>query len=585
VTVNYKINKIINIIKMKKIFFLLFITFILMVSPAQAEERIRDYTVDITINSDAVVEVVEKITYDFDQDERHGIYREIPYKYDARGGTFSLRISNVSVANESGGLLTFTETRSGGKYIIKIGDPVKTVSGEQVYVIKYNVKRAINFFENHSELYWNAVGSGWDVPIDQERVNIFLPASIEEAWLQTECFSGAENSSKNCVSKRYTYSGQGLVSDIVFINDRLQPREGLTTVVGLPLGIIAKPSVLELALDFARDNFIVLLPVFVGILMFMLWRKKGRDPLGRQTIIAQYSPPPTLSPSELGTIIDEKADQRDISADIIYLATLGFLKIKRIETKAILIKKTDYELIKLKDLDSSLPQHCQDLFKAIFNDKQSVKISDLKDKFYKDLRDITKAVYQSTVDKGYFKTSPQKIRGRYIVFGIIFILLSWFVGPIFGAVGVVSVFISAIIIMIFGFFMPALSEKGVLVKEHILGLKDYLNVAEKDRLNFHNAPEKSPSHFEALLPFAMALSVEKAWAKQFKNIYNAKPNWYEDSSASGFNSMMLANNLSGFTKTANAAMASHPSSSASGGSGFSGGGVGGGGGGGGGGSW
>ena len=31
-----------------------------------------------------------------------------------------------------------------------------------------------------------------------------------------------------------------------------------------------------------------------------------------------------------------------------------------------------------------------------------------------------------------------------------------------------------------------------LAYEHILGLKEYLSVAEKDRISFHNAPKKDP---------------------------------------------------------------------------------------------
>ena len=143
--------------------------------------------------------------------------------------------------------------------------------------------------------------------------------------------------------------------------------------------------------------------------------------------------------------------------------------------------------------------------------------------------------------------------------------------------------------------MPAKTRQGVLAYEHILGLKMYLSVAEKDRLDFHNSPKnltptvknmptKTAAHFENLLPYAMALGVHKEWSEQFKDIYQQSTNWYSDGTGSHFTSIALANNLIDFSASANTAIASTPSSASGGGSGFSGGG-GGGFGGGGGGSW
>ena len=111
-----------------------------------------------------------------------------------------------------------------------------------------------------------------------------------------------------------------------------------------------------------------------------------------------------------------------------------------------------------------------------------------------------------------------------------------------------------------------------------MGLKDYINVAEKDRIAFHNAPEKNPELFEKLLPFAMALGVEKKWAEQFEGIYTQEPNWYHGGIyGAHFSATSFGSSLSNFSTSSGSTL----SSSSSGG----GGGVGGGGGGGGGGSW
>ena len=140
-----------------------------------------------------------------------------------------------------------------------------------------------------------------------------------------------------------------------------------------------------------------------------------------------------------------------------------------------------------------------------------------------------------------------------------------------------SVLISGISTIVFGMIMPRKTLKGVEAKEYLLGLKKYISVAETRRIQFHNAPEKTPRHFEELLPFAMIFGLEREWAEQFKSMTYA-PAWYNDNQMATFNSVVFANSLKSFSGIGTSSFAP------GGGSGFSGG-AGGGFGGGGGGSW
>jgi uncharacterized membrane protein len=47
-------------------------------------------------------------------------------------------------------------------------------------------------------------------------------------------------------------------------------------------------------------------------------------------------------------------------------------------------------------------------------------------------------------------------------------------------------------------------------------LETYLVLAEKDRLNLAGAAKMSPSHYETLLPYAVALGLEKPWSDAFQ---------------------------------------------------------------------
>ena len=128
------------------------------------------------------------------------------------------------------------------------------------------------------------------------------------------------------------------------------------------------------------------------------------------------------------------------------------------------------------------------------------------------------------------------------------------------------------------------TSKGNKLYYELLGLKMYINTAEKKRIEFHNNPKKYSGIFEKLLPYAIIFGLEKKWIKEFEDIYE-QPDWYQGN-FSNFNTYMLVNSISSMNNNLNAANVGYSSSSAgSWGSGFSSGSSGGGTGGGGGGSW
>jgi uncharacterized membrane protein len=143
--------------------------------------------------------------------------------------------------------------------------------------------------------------------------------------------------------------------------------------------------------------------------------------------------------------------------------------------------------------------------------------------------------------------------------------------------------------VMFFFLMGAPTPIGAKLMDGIEGLRLYLTVAEKDRMNMAGAPEMSPQHFEKLLPYAVALGVEKPWSQAFDTwlaaaglgaAYTAA--WYH---GGGFNS--FGDRIGGFSSSMASTISStlpQPTSSSSSGF-FTGGSSGGGGGGGGGGGW
>lgn len=150
--------------------------------------------------------------------------------------------------------------------------------------------------------------------------------------------------------------------------------------------------------------------------------------------------------------------------------------------------------------------------------------------------------------------------------------------------------IAGAIIVLFAVLMPQRTRKGVVAKDTLLGLKMYMDVAEKDRIAMLQSPkspyvlktdalEKTVELFEKLLPFAMILGVEKNWAKQFEQIYTTPPDWYSGN-WSTFNAVYFVSALNSSVSTMNSSFAAPSTTGAGSGGSFAGGGGGGGGGGG-----
>ncbi len=552
-------------------------------------EVIKNYSSGITVQIDGSVAVIETITYDSEGLSRHGIFRDITPK-SSQGKVMDIK--NISITDQDGMSIPWQRESNNGDVRLRIGDPNSMFVGVKTYVIGYTATNAVAHLGNGTdEIYWNATGNHWPFPIEKFTAQVSLPNSIHET--QNACYTGVVGSMEQGCS---AVSG-GFASSRV-----LGPGEGATVAVGFASGFIHSPSITirEKVINFLKLFWPLLIPLLTFIFMFRKWYKKGRDPKDASVIIPQYDVPEGLTPMEVGIIVYQKSQTVDISAELIYLATKGYIKIHQTEGKALgFIDTTSYELTYLKDKNTLSNEFDKELLSKIFGDStvgQAVELRSLRNTFYKHIPSLITLVQESVLNKQYYSYLPSVESSRSSVFLIIpffyllFIIGSAFSSSILVSLGgnpvailflVFSIIVSAIIFTIFQKIMPAKTQKGVAIKDYILGLKQYLQIAEKDRINFHNAPEKKPEVFEQLLPYAMVLGVEHAWAKEFKDIYTTPPSWYETSSSGGFNTLLFTNNLSTFSTFTTSSLTSSPhhSSGGSGGGGFSGGGGGGGGGG------
>lgn len=572
---------------LKKVLSLLFLLALFLVPTIAKAEEILSFDVTAKILEDSRVVISERIQYDFGSEFRHGIFRTIPYKYNRQTDNLNLTFSDISVTDQYGSNIKFSTSKKDGEIIFKIGDPNQTISGAHTYILNYTVRQAINFFGAEDEFYWNVTGNGWPVTIRSASAHVFLPQDVPLEKINLACYVGVIGEDDRCQAVKNN-------SSVTVSHENLIPKSGITVAVSFPKGIVREPTWTEKLLSFILANFIAVLPIIVLVVLFFRWKKYGKDPEGKGIIIAQFDSPDNLTPIETGGIIDEQVQGKDISAEIINLAVKGYLRINRVEKEGLILNKTDYEFFQLKPYKDLENQHEKTLLFILFgtNDVAIKPEGVLLSSFAKNtsafnqIQTIKQSINEQLTKKGYFRSNPMVVRGTHIAIGVFVIIIAVFANGIFNLVVPFALGISGLLIILFGWIMPAKTIKGVEAKEYVLGLKKYLEVAEKDRLEFHNAPEKNPEVFEKLLPFAMVLGVEKQWAKQFENIYVSPPSWYGGYTGSHFTALVLTNGLGSFNSNLQSTFVSNRSSAATQGSGAGGGGFSGGGfGGGGGGSW
>jgi len=389
---------------MKKILFLIFFFLFFLISPLSAQtisgEKIQSFAAQIKINKGGTINVSEKIVYDFDGLEKHGIYRIIPYiKKNKEGKLFQLDFKDISVRDENERPYRYTISKTNDNLKIKIGDPDRTITGVHTYIINYQVFGALTYFSDHDELYWNVTGNEWPVPIEKANAIVNMSQGVncyaefvtvpEEDYLRKAkegnckivCYSGPLGSRKHCAIQTPTAT-----SFKVENLDLLSPYNGLTFAVSFPKNIVTVLEPKEVVAFFDTivgkivTAFFILLSTFwyLGLPIYIIyrWFKFGRDPKATIGVTTAWFDPPRLkgetnrflAPGEVGALGDETVDLKDISATIVDLARRGYLKIEEQKKGDFyLVKENKQEEDKLLDFEKSLLQ-------KFFQSKKTIRL-------------------------------------------------------------------------------------------------------------------------------------------------------------------------------------------------------------------
>lgn len=552
---------------------------------------IERFVSDIEIRPDGGIAAVEVIDVDFGTLEMHGIFRDIPVRYRwAPDPALERRYELVvqSVRDGGGAALPYQTTRDGSNVRIKIGDAGRTVSGKHSYRIAYTVLGVLNGFADHDELFWNVNGGTWDVPASQVRATVRGPAGTLTG---AACFQGAAGSTTPCSATvepdRVTYSAGTKV---------FMPGEQLTIVATLRKGAVPEPAPLLERRARGIGDFWDASPAIVAAalavligglgLVFRRWWTAGRDLREHQTIVPEYTPPDDLRPAEIGLLLDERADTKDITATIIDLAVRGHLAITEIPKHGLLGKRDWLLTRKAGDL-TALRDYERTILDGLFALGETVTISALRRRFVGTLAQAQSQLYAGSVTQGWFAADPAAVRSGSAAVGALALAAAgsatWLLGSTLGA-GLIGLagFAPAAALLAIAPRMPRKTKAGAELHRRTLGFGRYLEVAETDRQRF----AEREHIFSQYLPYAIVYGCVDRWARAFAGIDAAAETrgWYSGGSPIGTLGVgALSGDLQGFAGEITSAIASTPGGSGS--SGFSSGSAGGGGGGGGGGGW
>lgn len=598
--------------------------------PVAAEERILSFFSDIVVQRDGSMIVTESIRVNSERRQiKRGIYRDFPTRYRTRFGTVKVDFDVLSVQRGGKPEPWHLGDRGNGKRVY-IGDRDHVLPpGVYDYTLRFYTDRQLGFFDGRDELYWNATGNDWAFPIDAAGARVVLPAEIDLREEALEAYTGRQGEQGSAWRARVNADGAA-----VFETTRpLRPREGLTIVVSWPAGVIQRPTPAEKAGYFLRDHAAALLAAGGALLVLayylLAWLRVGRDP-EPGVVMPRYRPPAGLSPAAVRYVRRMGYDSRAFAASVINMAVKGYLTIaddddeytlarvpgaapsalsrgeRRVGDElfagrdALVLKKGNHEQIR-----AALKAHKRwlrnEYHKVYFHTNGwlllpgiVLSVLVLLAAGFGAFPQPTEFLFLSVWLTGWTFTIFMLIRqGQRLMAGVFALFelgaIAAFIG--LGSWEFVAMLLGLIALnAVFYYLIKAPTDAGRDLLDEIEGLKMYMEVAEKERLNLLNPPEYTPRHFEELLPYALALGVDQAWSEQFsahlarhgRGQQAYQPTWYRGHRWNDLTSKgVFASSMGASLSSAISASSTAPgSSSGSGGGGFSGGGGGGGGGGG-----
>ena len=525
-------------------------------------EKIRNYEVTVQINKNGTLTVNEVIDYQFGEEFKHGIYRDIPLRSKRFGFDVHKSFIKMNWIKRDGKDEEYTKNHFYEGIRYRIGSETELVNlykTESIYELNYDIYNAVFEKDGIYQVYYNAIGQFWNVPIEQASVIIRFP--------------DGQKIKKNEIEKLEVYTGsygeKGENYDIlendekIYISTKeLEAKNGLTFMLNLKTDKISPTLVDKLKIVYLSNPAIIILPfllLFLTIYSIVTWKFFGKDPQGK-SVIPEFNLPKDISPMFAAYINGERDTVEILNAGIFTLLTKGFIVANRVngeikynkESKTAYTQETELAEEERMLLDA-LSSEKNDIFgseKRIYNKANSI-IEILKDKYhkiiYKNNGSFLVPFYCAAPVFMIFIFSQTnfEIFNPFIILYILITLGSFFhriwitvsKKLLIGLVIIVILGVSfyqgieifvfttyfVILFIVYAKLIGKYTNEGLRKKEYLKGMKMYIKTAEENQIRKFDNVKELIEYFNGILPFAVALGVKNEAIKLMKKtikIYN-----------------------------------------------------------------
>ncbi len=517
------------------------------------EFEIESFAADWVLTRDAeghahlqVTETIVAVYPDFDQNK--GFYRDIPeYRHGVQ-----LLTQVDSVVDEFGQPVPYTTEYYQDFFSVGLGDDTY-VHGRQTYVISYRQVDVVEAFADTGtetgtdEFYWDVNGTGWAQPFGRASMTLTVDPSLVPALtgaadcvvLTGECDEPLTQTTALDGSARFTAASTDLA-----------PNESLTVAIAFTAGtfvpgtvVVAPPSEeYEPGYEpvYQPPTFWQIFGPFIlgpaGIVISLIAGSTQSSDRSRRTgasdiIIPQYTPPDGLNVMVAAYIAGRP--ERAFAAQIVSLAVRGNVRLLDHPTDS--SAPFEVELLHRNGLDDLETKLVHAIFGADPSPGRRVPLGSSNTTLGTKLTDVYRSVDKKLKSEGLQGAAKPTALWSVLFFGSVVVVIvagfdaAWRLlndGNFeFSAVAAVVAFFAARATYSRRSTVATLSSVGRERNDYLLGMRDYMELAEEDRIRVLQSPEGAErvdvddqtqlvKLYERLLPFAVIFGIEREWSEE-----------------------------------------------------------------------
>lgn len=535
-------------------------------------------------------------------DQNRGIVRAIP---DRDGITdLNLRIDDVTDENGEPIDWRYGDDESGVTVIELDDDTFK--HGAHHYVIWYRMADVIRGFDDGDEFYPDVNGDYWEQPIGQITARLHVDPALTDALDgRTACFADDRDCTIDTTtqpadwpSDRGIMTPQGRETLVTVQTGETPPRSTLSFDVGFAPGTFVQPPE-PAAVGVARWLLAAPLALTgIPVLVFLVMRGRDRRRMP-QPIIAQYAPGPDVPLATAAVVAG--AEERLLPAAVVDLAVRDVIAVEVDESARTSPRRGNPRMYTLTRSATPTGDDAK-LVKALFGSKGTrFGLADTSAPRAKRLTAYTTAARTEAADAGYVETRRRPVSALAVIsvlatiialVVLLFFAILGYLGWLWFLAALAATVLLSVPLWVIRVRPARLTARGYELAAHLEGMREYIRMAEADRLRVLQGPETAEVRsdptarlhlYERLLPYAVLFRLEKQWAAVLGELGASAPETVGLAHEGIYTALLTGSFTSSVTHTSTwAGAASGTSAGGSGfsGGGFSGGGFGGGGGGG-----